>query len=123
MIADNCEDDTASLARSAGAVVVERNDPSSRGKGQALDWFFKTHGEIYGRYHAVAIMDADTLAHPDFLSEISLILSSPHVKVMQGYYGVSIQRITGALRCLPLPSMCFTTFVLPGETVLAVRLA
>ena len=89
VIADNCEDDTAALARSAGAVVVERTDPSNRGKGQALDWFFKTHGETYGRYHVVAIMDADTVPHPDFLSEISLSLSSPDVEVMQGYYGVS----------------------------------
>jgi len=89
VIADNCDDETAALARSAGAVVVERNDPSNRGKGQALDWFFKTHREIYGRYDVVAIMDADTVPHPDFLSEISLSLSSPDVKVMQGYYGVS----------------------------------
>lgn len=89
VIADNCEDETASLARSVGAVAVERNDPSNRGKGQALDWFFKTQGEIYGRYDMVAIIDADTVAHPDFLSEISLSLSSPDVKVMQGYYGVS----------------------------------
>ena len=89
VIADNCDDETASLAQSAGALAVERKVPSNRGKGQALDWFFKTHGEIYDRYDVVAIMDADTVAHPDFLSEISLSLSSPDVAVMQGYYGVS----------------------------------
>jgi len=89
VIADNCEDETASLARSAGAVVVERKDPSNRGKGQALDWFFKTHGDIYDQYDVVAIMDADTVPHPDFLLEISLSLSSPDVAVTQGYYGVS----------------------------------
>ena len=89
VIADNCDDETASLARSAGAVVVERTDTENRGKGQALDWFFKTHTDIYGSYDAVAIMDADTLMHPDFLSEISSSLSSPEVKVVQGYYGVS----------------------------------
>ncbi len=63
VIADNCNDETASLARSAGAVVVERTDMANRGKGQALDWFFKNHADIYGRYDAVAIMDADTLMH------------------------------------------------------------
>ena len=89
VIADNCDDETASLARSAGAVVVERTDVANRGKGQALDWFFKNHADIYGRYDAVAIMDADTLMHPDFLSEISSSLSSPGVNAMQGYYGVS----------------------------------
>jgi len=89
VIADNCEDETASLARSAGAVAVERTDLQNRGKGQALDWFFKTHGAIYGDCDALAIVDADTIVHPDFLSEVSLSLSSPNVNVMQGYYGVS----------------------------------
>lgn len=89
VIADNCDDETASLARAAGVVVVERIDTENRGKGQALDWFFKTRGDIYGSYDAIAIMDADTVMHPDFLNEVSLSLSSPDVMVMQGYYGVS----------------------------------
>lgn len=89
VIADNCDDETAALARSAGAVVVERTDTANRGKGQALDWFFKNHQEIYGRHDAVAIMDADTLMHPDFLAEASASLSHPGVRVVQGYYGVS----------------------------------
>jgi cellulose synthase/poly-beta-1,6-N-acetylglucosamine synthase-like glycosyltransferase len=37
VVADNCSDDTASLARAAGAEVVERNDLSRQGKGFALD--------------------------------------------------------------------------------------
>jgi cellulose synthase/poly-beta-1,6-N-acetylglucosamine synthase-like glycosyltransferase len=36
VIADNCEDGTAALASRAGAEVVERRDPSRRGKGYAL---------------------------------------------------------------------------------------
>ncbi|KRB82540.1 glycosyl transferase [Sphingomonas sp. Root710] len=36
VIADNCTDDTASLAREAGAEVIERDDPARRGKGFAL---------------------------------------------------------------------------------------
>lgn len=36
VIADNCSDGTADLARAAGAVVVEREDPTRRGKGFAL---------------------------------------------------------------------------------------
>jgi cellulose synthase/poly-beta-1,6-N-acetylglucosamine synthase-like glycosyltransferase len=38
VIADNCSDDTAALARATGAEVVERRDPTKRGKGYALDW-------------------------------------------------------------------------------------
>ncbi len=37
VVADNCSDDTALLARQAGAEVVERHDLTNRGKGFALD--------------------------------------------------------------------------------------
>lgn len=89
VIADNCEDETADQARAAGATVVERTDPSSRGKGQALDWFFKNHEVIYGSGRAVVILDADTIMHEDFLSETAKSLSSAGVSVVQGFYGVS----------------------------------
>jgi len=36
VIADNCADDTAALARAAGAEVIERSHPDLRGKGYAL---------------------------------------------------------------------------------------
>ncbi|MGE8382883.1 MAG: glycosyltransferase family 2 protein, partial [Pseudomonas putida] len=38
VVADNCTDDTARLAREAGAEVVERFDTVLRGKGYALDF-------------------------------------------------------------------------------------
>ena len=38
VVADNCTDDTAAIARAAGAEVIERNDPTKIGKGYALDW-------------------------------------------------------------------------------------
>jgi cellulose synthase/poly-beta-1,6-N-acetylglucosamine synthase-like glycosyltransferase len=38
VVADNCSDDTAAVARAGGAEVVERNDPTKLGKGYALDW-------------------------------------------------------------------------------------
>ncbi len=38
VVADNCSDDTAMVAKAGGAEVVERNDPTKRGKGYALDW-------------------------------------------------------------------------------------
>lgn len=36
VVADNCTDDTAEIARRAGAIVVERMDTQKRGKGYAL---------------------------------------------------------------------------------------
>ena len=38
VVADNCHDLTADVARSYGAEVVERQDPIQRGKGFALDF-------------------------------------------------------------------------------------
>jgi cellulose synthase/poly-beta-1,6-N-acetylglucosamine synthase-like glycosyltransferase len=38
VIADNCSDDTATVAAAAGAEVVVRNDPGNVGKGYALDF-------------------------------------------------------------------------------------
>src|SRR5438093_9761384 len=36
VIADNCTDDTASVATKAGAEVLVRHEPDARGKGRAL---------------------------------------------------------------------------------------
>src|SRR5262249_40402746 len=36
VVADNCVDDTGSVAASVGAEVVDRNDPDRKGKGYAL---------------------------------------------------------------------------------------
>jgi len=40
VIADNCTDETARMAREAGALVLERHDLSNRGKGYALAHVF-----------------------------------------------------------------------------------
>lgn len=37
VVADNCQDNTAEIARDAGATVIERIDTVDRGKGYALD--------------------------------------------------------------------------------------
>lgn len=38
VVADNCSDDTASVAAEAGAEVATRNDPTKIGKGYAIDF-------------------------------------------------------------------------------------
>ncbi len=38
VVADNCSDNTAEIARQCGATVIERTDPERRGKGYALDY-------------------------------------------------------------------------------------
>jgi cellulose synthase/poly-beta-1,6-N-acetylglucosamine synthase-like glycosyltransferase len=58
VVADNCSDDTASHAESAGARVLARQDPINRGKGHALAFAFDT---LLREDHEVFIVvDADT---------------------------------------------------------------
>lgn len=38
VVADNCTDDTAVVAASGGAEVVERDEPTRKGKGYAIAW-------------------------------------------------------------------------------------
>ena len=57
VVADNCADSTAELARKAGAEVVERTDPIHRGKGYALD--FGLQAMQGSPPEVVVVVDAD----------------------------------------------------------------
>ena len=57
VVADNCSDETAALARVAGAEVVSRADTSRRGKGYALD--FGLSHLLRDPPEVVIIIDAD----------------------------------------------------------------
>ena len=47
VIADNCTDRTAEVAREAGAIVFPRHNDKQVGKGYALDWGLKAIWEQY----------------------------------------------------------------------------
>lgn len=64
VVADNCTDDTARLARSAGAEVLERSSETERGKGYALHHAFQ---RLAAEVDAVVVIDADTLVSPNLL--------------------------------------------------------
>ncbi len=57
VVADNCTDDTSSMARAAGAEVVERNNLELRGKGYALA--FGRDALAVDPPDSVIILDAD----------------------------------------------------------------
>jgi glycosyltransferase involved in cell wall biosynthesis len=57
VIADNCTDDTAAIARNAGAVTAERRDPDRRGKGYALQFGFELLAK--DPPDVVVVIDAD----------------------------------------------------------------
>lgn len=58
VVADNCTDSTAALARAAGAHVIERHDPAQRGKGYALA-FGRDHLASTSPPDCVVVLDAD----------------------------------------------------------------
>jgi cellulose synthase/poly-beta-1,6-N-acetylglucosamine synthase-like glycosyltransferase len=59
VIADNCNDATASVARASGATVIERSDSMLRGKGYALD--FGVRFLAADPPDVVIVIDADCL--------------------------------------------------------------
>lgn len=67
VVADNCSDDTAVLARAAGADVVERADTVRRGKGFALDFGMRHLERRAEPLDVVVVVDADCVLEPEAL--------------------------------------------------------
>jgi cellulose synthase/poly-beta-1,6-N-acetylglucosamine synthase-like glycosyltransferase len=101
VIADNCTDATARVARDAGAEVVERADLFRRSKGYGLEYFFAwmsqkqqeqrsaagTVGEGRYQFDAAVVVDADTLVDPSLLTRFAEALAGG-VDWVQCYYTV-----------------------------------
>jgi len=84
VIADNCTDSTASIAREAGAIVYERFDATRKTKGYALQWFLKQKIEDNSDYDAFCVFDADNVATPDFIKNMNKKLCQGE-EIVQGY--------------------------------------
>ncbi|MGI6580159.1 MAG: glycosyltransferase family 2 protein [Saccharofermentanales bacterium] len=68
VIADNCSDHTAMVAKNEGAKVYSRNDQTRATKGYALNWFFSHNlNQMLKQYDHCVIFDADNLVDPNFL--------------------------------------------------------
>lgn len=77
-IADNCDDETASVARSLGVEVIERQEPERRGKGYALDYGLKFIAQAPPA--VVVVIDADSIITPgtlDCLARLSYATNRP----------------------------------------------
>lgn len=73
VVADNCSDDTAAVARQAGAEVIERSHATQRGKGFALDFGVR---HLSARAPAmVLIVDADCLLDAGALETLAGLCS------------------------------------------------
>lgn len=73
VVADNCTDNTAEIARKHGAVCYERFDNEHKTKGFALQYLLEKIGEDYGRmsFEGYFIFDADNLLKNDYISKMN----------------------------------------------------
>ncbi|WP_206812484.1 glycosyltransferase family 2 protein [Paradesulfitobacterium ferrireducens] len=84
VVADNCTDRTALIARRAGAYVHQRFNNVKKGKGYALEWMFNRLFQMERQYDAVIIFDADNLVKENFLIEMNSKLCQGD-KIVQCY--------------------------------------
>lgn len=73
VVADNCTDNTADIAREGGAICYERNDPGHRTKGFALQFLVEQIRRDYGvdSFEGYFIFDADNLLKSDYISRMN----------------------------------------------------
>jgi len=84
VIADNCTDNTAKVAKEAGAIVYERFDENKKTKGYALDWFLQQKIKENAPYDAFFIFDADNIVDKNFIKNMNKKLCQGE-DVVQGY--------------------------------------
>lgn len=86
VVADNCKDNTATIARSYNVNVVERTNHIQKGKGYALKYAFQNIGLTSGKssYDAAVVFDADNLVKENFLKVMNNRLLKGE-KIIQAY--------------------------------------
>jgi 1,2-diacylglycerol 3-beta-glucosyltransferase len=76
VIADNCSDRTADVARAHGASVLVRDDPNALGKGHAVRWALDRVLTQERRADVIVMVDADSVAEPDLLRHLESELAA-----------------------------------------------
>ena len=84
VIADNCTDNTAKVAKQAGAIVYERFDETKKTKGYALNWFLQQKIKEDAPYDAFFVFDADNIVDTNFIKNMNKKLCQGE-DVVQGY--------------------------------------
>ena len=78
VVADNCTDTTADIARQAGATVLERFNDELRGKGYALDFGLRHLAD--DPPEVLIMVDADCQVQPgaiDAIADLALLVNRP----------------------------------------------
>lgn len=87
VVADNCTDATARVARKAGAIVYARFDRTRVGKGYALNYLFdRLKAERGGLdYDGFFVFDADNLVDPEFVAEMNKVFDTGRYQAITCY--------------------------------------
>lgn len=86
VVADNCTDNTAQIARNEGAEVIERHNLCLIGKGYALDYAFsvlKAEGKRT-LYDGFFVFDADNILDKNYVSEMNKMFEKGY-RAVTGY--------------------------------------
>src|SRR4051794_33713531 len=140
VVADNCSDATATIARDFGAEAIERHDQQRRGKGFAIDF-----GIAHLRQHppdCVVFLDADCQVQPDTVAllaaaaiatgrpvqGLNLCDPDPSSGVLQMVSGLAFRfknlvRTLGLVRLAGLNHLTGTGMALPWPLVERAKLA
>ncbi len=84
VIADNCQDNTADIARLTGVNVLERTNKNLRGKGAALQWAMNSLAEK--NYDYTLIIDADSIVNDNYFAYIRACFAEKQCEVIQSRY-------------------------------------
>jgi cellulose synthase/poly-beta-1,6-N-acetylglucosamine synthase-like glycosyltransferase len=95
VVADNCSDRTADVARLAGADVVERSHAQLRGKGYALD--FGVQALSASPPDVVVIIDADCIVGEGTIARVAG-LATQHGRPVQALYLMYLPNGSSALK-------------------------
>ncbi len=83
VVADNCTDNTAEIARLHGAEVIERTHESQKGKGYALDFGIKYLSKKM--FDVLIIIDADCIAEAKSLKNLAFYTLQQHRPIQSLY--------------------------------------
>ncbi len=86
VVADNCTDNTASVARKMGAVCYERFNNEERTKGFALKYLFECIERDYGieNFEGYFVFDSDNLLSKDYVTRMNEAFDEG-VKIITSY--------------------------------------